>query len=56
MKEYVMLPCAILEDSPELQGWVHRSLAYGRSLPVESAALKIMEVLGIKLKGNRSGG
>ena len=33
MKEYVVLPPAMLEDEEAVKGWMSRGLAYARTLP-----------------------
>ncbi len=35
MKEYVLVPRAMLNDGPEMRGLVAKSLAYARSLPIK---------------------
>jgi TfoX/Sxy family transcriptional regulator of competence genes len=37
MKEYVTVPASVLENQTALRDWVHRSLAYGSSLPPKGA-------------------
>lgn len=38
MREYVVVPPALLTDHPTLRGWVDRSLAYARALPPKGKA------------------
>jgi TfoX/Sxy family transcriptional regulator of competence genes len=40
MREYVVVPPAILEARKKLATWVDRALAYGASLPPKASAVK----------------
>jgi TfoX/Sxy family transcriptional regulator of competence genes len=50
MREYVVLPDAMLEEQDELQSWLARSIAYTQSLPPKPIGGK-----SSRLSGSRSG-
>jgi TfoX/Sxy family transcriptional regulator of competence genes len=40
MKEYVMLPPAVLNNPAKLKNWLKKSIDYARTLPAKSKAIK----------------
>jgi TfoX/Sxy family transcriptional regulator of competence genes len=36
MKQYVIVPATVFDDELQLLGWLQKSLAYGRSLPLKT--------------------
>ena len=37
MKQWVLVPSAVLRSKPRLRAWLGKALAYGRSLPAKAA-------------------
>jgi hypothetical protein len=40
MREYVVLPDSVVGNRGELKGWIAKSLAYARELPIKAASKK----------------
>jgi TfoX/Sxy family transcriptional regulator of competence genes len=40
MREYILLPDSVVGDRGELKGWIAKSLAYARELPIKAASKK----------------